>query len=57
MAKQTVTLHTVGERLVRIETLLDNHLKHHTMWFSAVIAPTAIGVLAMVVKTFFFAGH
>lgn len=58
MSKKEVTL---KERLVRVETLLTNHLHHHEIWFKCVIAPMAVGVflstisaMAILAKLFIF---
>jgi hypothetical protein len=40
------------ERMTKVEVLLGNHLKHHEVWFSAFIAPMAVGVAVILVKLF-----
>ncbi len=38
------------ERLVRVEILLKNHLKHHDMYLKFVLFPILIGVVLLVVE-------
>ncbi len=51
MAKKNDTL---KGRMIRVEVLLNNHLKHHELWFKSVIGPMAIGVILILVKLYFF---
>ena len=42
------------ERLVRIETLLENHLKHHEKITMGLLIPILVAVSVMIIKVFFF---
>ena len=45
---------TISERLVRIETLLSNHLKHHDTILKFVMCPIIIGIVMTVLKLYVF---
>jgi len=40
---------TIKERLIVIETLMNNHLKHHEMWMKFLLAPILVVVIATLV--------
>ena len=41
----------LSDRLTRIETLIDNHLKHHEMWMKFLLAPILVGVILTFILT------
>jgi len=45
---------TVTERLVRLEVLMSNHLKHHENLLRYFIAPIIVGLMLILVKLFFW---
>jgi len=47
---------TVIKELAEVKTLLNNHLKHHELWFRSVIAPMGVAVIVILVKILFFMG-
>lgn len=49
-------IHEQGQRLVRVETLMENHLKHHDRWlgWKMVIVTSALGgCLAWIFRSYF----
>ena len=45
---------TITERLVRLEVLMANHLKHHENLLKYFIAPILVGVLLILAKVVFW---
>jgi len=41
---------TIRERLIRIETLLGNHLRHHLIVTAYILCPLLIGIILIFIK-------
>ncbi len=44
---------TIIERLIKIETLLENHLKHHEHFEWFFLLPLFVGLLLLIAKVYF----
>lgn len=42
----------VIERLARLETKIDNHLKHHDLVYAYFVLPLTVGVILIIAKVF-----
>ena len=45
---------TIRERLVKIETLLAHHLKHHEQITIVILAPILVGVILLLLRAYIF---